>query len=1108
MTFEVPLTPMQQRVWFMEASQPGRPEFNICSAHRLAGRIEPARLQRAFDAVVQEQAALRLAFAVNDQGEVRQGLSEQRPGLQLVDAQGWSAAQLDAAMAQDRQAPFELMSAGPLCRARLYLLSADEAVFVFVGHHLICDGWSMMVLTESMARHVAGDGEVKVDDGAYLRFAQAQRHWLDGGAAEEDMAHCLDRLTPLPDPLAFWPMPAAPDAQREPVGRMRVDVPDRLLQAVRQKARDWDASMFTVLLSAYALVLGRTAGQHDLAVGVPVKGRVAPEHQHVIGFFANTLPVRIAWDASTTFEGLVAHVGDRLKEAMQHANLPFERLIQRLPIRRDAQSHPVYQAQFSYVDLRRRGDRWGAWARSSVPVPTFGGAEAVSLLLLERQDGSTFEWCHRTEAVSADVAQGLMKRFQALLEAIVQPGVGAQPVGLLSWLDPEAHASVQRWAQGPVRVWPWQTVWGAMVAMRDHDARAPALWDGATWLDRDALMQQVGRLAQVLRAHGVKPGDRIGLSLRQGPRVTQAILAIWSCRAAYVPLDPSHPTERLDMIRTDAACRWMLMERDDPSVEALAQAWRSEGVDILFVDAVLDGSAPVEGLDEADGGREAAEAGQARDVAYLMYTSGSTGKPKGVVVSQGAVVNMLCGLRETLAVQPADRWLAVTTPGFDISVLESFLPLLAGGALAWASREDALDGETLAALLVRHRITAMQGTPSTWTLLCEAQGGRTWGLHGSGERRLALVGGEPLAPALAQRMLALGAEVWNMYGPTETTVWSTCARIEGADEASGAPLSIGRPIANTLAWIADASGQVCPPGVRGQICLAGAGVADGYWAQEGMTADRFVMMTAPNGRRVRTYLTGDVGTWDAQGRLHCLGRQDRQIKWRGHRIEPGEVEAAIVRAKGCREAVVHLVTGDAGPVLVAYLDGAPGGSVRELRAQLTSLLPAYMVPGRFLMLDAGLPRLPNGKVDHRALDAALAQEPPLQLEAAAPQVALSEVGRQLLAVWQQVLGVQDIRPEDNFFDLGGHSLLALQAAHLMAQQMGVHFSPRKFVFEDFSQLAGSYERALAGTDPKGAEAGAGGASASGADTQPAASRDGTGLLGKIGRSVRAVLGQK
>jgi amino acid adenylation domain-containing protein len=576
-------------------------------------------------------------------------------------------------------------------------------------------------------------------------------------------------------------------------------------------------------------------------------------------------------------------------------------------------------------------------------------------------------------------------------------------------------------------------------------ARTPervALRFGETVLSYAELDARSQRIAAALRGRGVGPGALVGVCLERGPDLVATLIGVLKAGAAYVPLDPAYPAERLRCIAEDAALAQVVAEAD------LAQplAWPRERLLLLDADHVeIDA-----GLDTAATDALAVSAGADADaLAYVIYTSGSTGQPKGVRIPHRAVLNFLASMQREPGLGRDDRLLAVTTTAFDIAVLELFLPLSVGAELVLASREQAGDGHALAELLTGSDATVMQATPSTWRMLFEA------GWQGAPRLR-ALVGGEALPPELAAQLCAGCAEVWNLYGPTETTVWSTCWKVAQPE----AGISIGRPIANTTIEVFDERGQRCPIGVPGELWIGGAGVALGYHHRPELDAERFVAepgLARPDASSpvARLYRTGDRGRWRADGTLEHLGRLDFQVKVRGHRIELGEIEVRLAADPAVAGAVALAREDRPGDVrLVGYLVARPGAhiDIADLRERLKSALPGYMLPQHLVVLEA-LPLLPNGKLDRNALPAP-AGDPASGFAVDEDEDARDPRVAYLAEVWADLLGTA-VAPGDNFFDLGGHSMLAVQMANRVARDTGARIKLVRLATQSLAQVAAS-----------------------------------------------------
>ena len=540
-----------------------------------------------------------------------------------------------------------------------------------------------------------------------------------------------------------------------------------------------------------------------------------------------------------------------------------------------------------------------------------------------------------------------------------------------------------------------QTVHGAIAARAQENPTRIAVRDAERTLDYAALEDRAARVARALAALGVKPGDHVGVYLGRSVDLVAGVLGVMKTGAAFVPLDPEFPAERIEMMVADAGLRVVVTE------QALLE--RAPGAGRVVMERLAD-----------EGDAAWTDAGGPDDAAYVIYTSGSTGRPKGVRVAHRSVVNLLTSIAAEPGIDADDVWLAVTTLSFDISILELFGPLVAGATTAVATREEVLDGRLLAAALERARATIMQATPVGWRLLLESG----W----AGDRNLtALSGGDFLPPDLAATLVQRTAALWNMYGPTETTIWSTCYRVP----ESGSPVLIGRPVANTTVYVLDRMLRPLPPGVPGEIWIGGAGVALGYHDRPELTGERFLLDPFSGVPGARMYRTGDQGRILRDGNLEFRSRVDHQVKIRGFRVEPAEIEAAIVATGLAREAAVVAKRGDsADDRLVAFvvpLNGS-GADAHALRARLRDSLPGYMVPNHFVDV-ASLPVTPNGKVDRQALEAGTRDIASGKAERVAPRNDAEAIVARVIA---DVLQVEAVGVDEDFFDIGGHSVLAMR----------------------------------------------------------------------------------
>ncbi|WP_426661101.1 amino acid adenylation domain-containing protein [Rhodanobacter aciditrophus] len=1038
-----PLSLMQQRVWYLEQLQPGRVTYHTPSAHRLHGALNLAAFEQALRTMVRRQPVLRTSIEPGESGatqRIHAALEVELPredlsSLPANEREDWLRRRLDALIAE----PFDL-AVPPLFRARLFRLGEEEHVFFFMTHHIIWDGWSFDLFYQEMTALYAAFCAGRPDPlpplaVEYGDFAAWQRQWMQGEELERQLGHWLSRLRGNIEPLELPADRTRPTRMSGAGATEWVELPAARLDAVRALARQAGVTSFMVLLAVYYVLLHRLGGQRDLIVGTPVRGRDAVELEPVMGFFVNALPLRLAIDPQAGFLDTLHAVRTVVLDAFACPDVPFEHLVKALRLPRDESRPPLAQAMFSYQDVRGRACSWGGLRHERLPVFQRGSAHDLGLWFVELEHRLLGGMIFNADIFEPATAARYRRGYETLLEsALADP---RRPIAQLSLLPADELAQLRRWNATAAAI-PVSTMHGAFERQAAATPERTALRCGRETLSYRALDERANRIAHGLIAQGVRPGDLVGIALERGPAMLAALLGTLKAGAGYVPLDPGFPAERLAYMVADAGLAALLTQ------QSLAARFDLPGRPLIALDApppgwdALPTSAPALAVDPSS-------------IAYVIYTSGSTGRPKGVAILHRAVANFLASMAERPGLHADDRLLAVTTLSFDIAVLELLGPLGVGGEVVLATREQALDGSALAALLADHGVTLMQATPATWRLLLQA------GWQGSARFR-ALCGGEALAPDLAAALLPRCAELWNLYGPTETTVWSTCARVE-PDQ----PIHIGTSIANTSVWVLDERRQPCPLGVPGELWIGGAGVALGYLHRPELTAERFVDDPFSDLPGARLYRTGDRGRWRADGNLEHLGRADFQIKLRGFRIEPGEIESIAREDSAVADAaaVVHeFAAGDQRLVLYVVADEAEATLLPRLRAALEAQLPGYMRPQHILRLQA-FPQTPNGKLDRKAL--------PLPTAVAggrgpAPGSTDDDPRRRYLAaVWCELVGVSAVSPQDNFFDVGGHSLLAVELAARVQRETGVRLNLLDIASGTLATLAGQLpEPAAAG----------------------------------------------
>jgi amino acid adenylation domain-containing protein len=1027
--FAAPMSSAQQRLWLLHRLSPHSAAYNISSAVTLDGPLDAAALQRSVDAIVARHETLRTFFREVD-GEPRQLISDREPlEIRLHDLRHLpETAREEAARglaAREAAQAFDLARL-PLARVSLIRTAADRHVLVSVMHHIISDGWSMGVFARELALHYggfSGGRDVVTADLPiqYADFAEWQREELERSlpGLARFWRDQLDGAPPLLELASDRPRRAVPTGEG---GSIAFRVPARVAAALQRIHKDARASMFMTLLAAFSLLLSRQSGQTDVCVGTPVAGRSHEDVDRLIGFFVNMLPLRIDLSGGPTFSELLRRVRARTLDALAHQDMPFDRLVAEVQPQRHLSATPIFQAMFVLQNMPAEDLELPGLALTPFEIPR--QTTQFDLSLSMREDGAGLDGLleYSRDLFDRESAGRLVDQFEVLLSAIAEsPDTPVADLPLLS--GAAAHRIVSEW-NATRRPYALETSLPRLLeaqAARTPDAVA-VTFEGAS-LSYRALDREATRLAQALGAAGVSSGDVVGVHAERSLELVVALCAILKAGAAYCPLDPSYPADRLAYMVATAGARLVLTGTH------LAAAADRFGVAHLAID---------------DPARRARESGRADlpavhpdDLAYVIYTSGSTGRPKGVMVSHRAIVNRLLWMQDEYGLAPGDTVLQKTTFSFDVSVWEFFWPLVTGARLVVARPEGHRDAAYLARTVCDEGVTAMHFVPSMLTAFLDEPG-----VAACRSLRHVICSGEALPGALCDRFFARSAAaLHNLYGPTEAAVDVTywpCDR-----RAPRASIPIGRPIANIRMHVLDAEGRPSPVGVPGHLMIGGVGLARGYCGRPGLTADRFVpdpLAVAPG---ARLYRTGDRARYLADGALDFLGRLDHQVKLRGQRIEPGEIESALVTHPGVRASAVVLA-GDTPDEqqLVAYVEGDAAVADAELRAHLLRSLPQYMVPAAFVRLDA-IPLSPAGKLDRRALPAPGTPSP---RAAATPPRTPSE--RIVAGVWRDVLALREngeIDVHANFFELGGHSLRAnqvvsrLQAQHRVALPLQAMF---------------------------------------------------------------------
>ena len=1038
----------QQRQWFLWQLDPQSAAYHIPAALRLRGALNIEALQRSFDALLERHHSLRSVFvepdpqAAGDDSQPPSRTFKVAASVQPLAASGpWLTLarhdlrdlphhqRLDQALTlleDDIARPFDLQH-GPLLRVSLLQLDTDDHVLVLTLHHIVADGWSMGVLVDEFsqlyAAHAQGQSVTLPPlPIQYADYARWQRRWMEAGELERQLDWWRAQLgdeQPVLELPADRPRPAHPTQQG---ARLDFTLDPLLAKNLMALARQRGVTPFMLLLASFQALLHRYSGQPDLRIGVPVANRTRAETRGLIGFFVNTQVLRAELDGRMPFARLLEQTRDRSLDAQAYQEVPFERLVQALQGERSLSHSPLFQVMFNHQQSRP-GALSGMLAGLQVEsVEWQGRTTQFDLQLDTHEEGERLmaSLTYATDLFDAPRIEQMAAHWRNLLAAIVANPECA--IGQLPMLTAAEVESTLYQLNATEHRYP-----GPACVQEHIEAQAAATPDACALIFADehlsyrALNQRANRLARRLRDAGVGPEVRVGVACERSLELVIGLLAILKAGGAYVPLDPEYPAERLAYLFEDSAISLLLTQ---PHVQADVPL-----PDALPVICLEAGDTWLAGYDSDNLPNLAC----AQHLAYVIYTSGSTGRPKGAGNSHGALYNRLAWMQQAYGLSAADRVLQKTPFSFDVSVWEFFWPLMHGATLVVAAPGVHRDPQQLAALIVEQAITTLHFVPSMLQAFISVDQARQC----SSLRRI-VCSGEALPIELQRQTLRSlpKAALYNLYGPTEAAIdvthW-TCVE-EGRDS-----VPIGRPIANLRTYILSPELQALPCGAIGELYLAGSGLARGYHARPGLTAERFVV--DPFGTGERLYRTGDLARYRADGAIEYCGRIDHQVKIRGLRIELGEIEARLHEHPQVQEAVVLALDNQ----LVAYLvptdaqlahDVQAQGPWRDaLKARLLQSLPDYMVPTHLMVIER-MPLSPNGKLERKLLPA-----PGVSVSQRVFEAPRSDHERQLAAIWQQVLGVEQVGRQDNFFELGGDSIISIQVVS-RARRAGLRLQPR------------------------------------------------------------------
>ena len=1008
---KAPLSFAQQRLWFLDRLHGESRQYNLFTGLVLKGPLDREAMRAGLNSVIKRHRVLQMSFS-EENGLPAQTLNgDAEIDMSYIDLKGvpeqerWEKVSEEAGA--EAKKPFDLGKA-PLIRGRLLCTGIDEHVLILAVHHIVFDGWSFGILIKELGFYYekflnGGKQELPEPETGYMDYSLWQRERLMGGSCQKQLDYWKKQLggtLPVLELPLDKPRPAVQTYNGE---KITSAVPVELLERLKAYAGRENATLFMVLLAAFNTLLYRYTGQPDIILGSPIANRNRRDIEGIIGFFTNNIVLRTVFSGDMEFNRLLEKVKKVALEAYSNQDVPFEKLVEELHVERNMSRNPLFQVLFGF---------------QNVPVPEMGlsdinvsamdidgGYSRFDLSLDIRETGGelVLDFEYNTDLFERSTVIRMAGHYKQLLCSVAKnPQISLNKLEMLT--GEEKALILKEWnhtEEDYGDIGNWTQLFERQAAETPDSVAAIS---GNHSISYRELDENANRLAHYLLDCGVGSESILGVYTDRSIFMLAALLGIHKAGAAYLPMDPIFPPERLKYMLDDAGAKIILTQ------EKLAGTLPENEARIVYLDKEWDGILKLSG--------EKPEVSVSpHDLAYLIYTSGSTGKPKGVQIEQKALINFLLSMEDKTGISANDTLLAVTTLSFDIAGLELYLPLICGAVTVIASREEAMDGARLAEIIRERAVTMLQATPATWRLITES------GWQGAGGLT-ALCGGEALPVELAGRLLDRCGKVLNVYGPTETTIWSTLDAVEPGMST----VSIGRPIANTQVHVLDEAMNHVPVGIPGELYIGGDGLARGYLKLPQLTEEKFVPDLFGQDKEARLYKTGDLVKYLPDGRLEYIGRIDSQVKIRGFRIELGEIETLLRQEPSIKDCIVadkEIIPGEKS--LVAYIipsgqeeNGKPGAEY--LREYLKARLPAYMIPSAFVYVTS-YPMTPNRKIDRKALPV------PERPGAGRERNSTLSGGRAeavIAGIWQEVLKAGSVDTDGNFFDMGGHSLLMAQ----------------------------------------------------------------------------------
>lgn len=1008
-----PLTMNQKQVWGLNVLYPESITHNISTAIKINRKLDIGILTKTINTIVKRHEALRTRFKVHNGVPHQEIIPEYEYYFEFIDIK---KEQLKEVLQEEMRHIFNLEKA-PLMRIRFYRLSEDEIVFFFLVHHIIWDGLSNTFFFHefiSLYSSLEKNEDIPPDTIrlSYKEHAIKEIDYLKSADFFEQRKSWENLFTgklPVLNIPTDFERPSRVSNQSETV---YFEISTEILEKLEAYVQTKYISLYNVFFAAYYVLLARLSGDNDFIVGTPVHGRHNRDVRKILGYFINTLPVRTTLDVNKSFKDNLGIFLESLKHAFYNQNVPLDILLKNSSIENDPSRTPLFQTLFIYLDVTKELDVFKRESLEQVKLERYSVHTEVDFYLYKSRDKVEGVIEYRKDLYKPETMKKMGEDFVDILKQVLE-----DEYQTLKQLGVNERVVEEEFIKMDMKPYddfsnnkPFYKAFEKM-AMAHPDKDAIRTSKGR--LSYNKLNQQANLIAARLISSGVKPGDFVGVCTQRNEKLVIALLGVLKAGGCYVPLDPKFPDERLHYMMDRSAAKILISEKN------LTDRFLDKTPKIMIEDALMSRSNEL--FYSVDVSLQSS--------CYVLFTSGSTGKPKGVEVSHENVLNFLISMSKKPGLVVTDKLLSVTTFSFDISVLEIFLPLMKGATVYLANEEEVVDGDELARVIGSEKITCMQATPSTWRLLIAAD----W--KGSSQLKI-LCGGEPMPKDLAHKLLGLSKEVWNMYGPTETTVWSTIKKLSIKDKK----ILIGHAIDNTCLYILNDKKELCPVGVEGNLFIGGLGVTKGYRQDPEQTHKRFILNPFRPGELM--YDTGDMARYESSGEVECLGRSDNQVKIRGFRIELGEIEEVAL----AEEQVVECAAKVHGNNIFIYLTVAPDSLYNEadLKKAFKQKLPAYMIPQKIIVLTS-LPKTLNGKIDKKALSEKMSAQV-ARIEEAIDLRKHTATMNEIREVWKNILSVDEVDVDENFFNLGGHSISAVEIFGIVNDKFNLNL-PLSVIFE-------------------------------------------------------------